>query len=201
MTIVLDTPRAVGYRPPVTYQTTPTPGASRRRPPRTHEPLAKWLQDDPDLLRRVARRVSDALGRESADGEDAAHEAAALALARGWRFASAATLSAWLSTQAAAWLRSRRGLASAARVDVAPAHVGSPPTIEAAVDASRLVAYVDGLVGDRADTLLACVCGDITYCEAGDEMSLSRQRAQQCTAKLAEQVRKHQRAQEASCRR
>ena len=126
---------------------------------------------------------------------------AALALARGWRFASAATLSAWLSTQAAAWLRSRRGLASAARVDVAPAHVGSPPTIEAAVDASRLVAYVDGLVGDRADTLLACVCGDITYREAGDEMSLSRQRAQQCTAKLTEQVRKHQRAQEASCRR
>lgn len=200
MTIALDTPHAVGYRPHVTYRTTP-PGASRRRPPRTHEPLAKWLRDDPDLLRRVARRVSDTLGRESADGEDAAHEAAALALQRGWRFASASTLSAWLSTQAAAWLRSRRGLASVARVDVAPAHVGSPPTIEAAVDASRLVAYVDGLVGDRADTLLACIRRDITYSEAGAELSLTRQRAQQCAAKLTEQVRKHQRAQEASCRR
>jgi DNA-directed RNA polymerase specialized sigma24 family protein len=193
MTITLDTVGAIGYRSPVTYQTTTT----RSEP----LPLPAWLRQDPDLLRRVAHRVSDALGHESADGEDAAHEAAALALTENRHFASASTLTAWLSTQAAAWLKSHRGLASAARVDVAPAHVGSPATIEAAIDASRLVAYVDGLVDDRADTLLACICGDITFSVAGAEMSLTRQRAQQCAAKLAEQVRRHQRAQEASCRR
>lgn len=191
MTITLDTVSAIGYRSLVPHPTTTA----------RSEPLAAWLREDPNLLHRIAHRVSDVVGRESADGEDATHEAVVLALSENRHFTSASVLSAWLSTQAATWLRSRRGLASAARVDVTPAHVGSPATIEAAIDAPRIVAYVDNLVGDRADTLLACVCGDITFSVAGAEMSLTRQRAQQCTAKLAEQVRRHQRAQEASCRR
>lgn len=179
----------------------------------THS-LAELLQSDPDLLARAAYNVTTTDGRRSADGEDevqqlalelcvAVHDDVSIEIGDdvdSYAFASADEAQHWLTVRATTRVHSRRGLVSGARADDVATHVGSPGATEARIDFEPVLAFAETRTGRRADTLLACIRRDITYREAALELGLTRQRAQQCAAKLLEQLRKHARVQEAACR-
>lgn len=205
MTILLDAPGTSGYGSHVPDLT------SELHPDDLHpheKTLAAWLREDPDLLRRAAYAVTDAAGRRSADGEDEVQDVLMQMhagdgdefgpLDDAW-FASAAEAQHWLTATASLRVRTRRGLVSVADVADVVTRVGSPDALEAGVDARPLVSYAGKRAGPRANTLLACIRQDITFREAGLELDLTRQRAQQCASTLLAQLRKHQRAQEAMC--
>ena len=208
--MMLDTPGPIGYRllvtcPDITDSIDHGPD-DRDLPSSDQHPLAVWPREDPDLLVRAAYAVRTVDGCRSADGEDAVQDLA-LELFTSGRvagdapgFISPDAAQRWLTSAASERVRSIRGLASSARVDETATRF-SPAAMEAVIDARELVAQADRLTGDRASTLLACIRRDITYAEAGAEMSLTRQRAQQCAVKLTAQLRRHQRVQEAKCRR
>lgn len=163
-----------------------------------YRPLVHWLALDPDILRRAAYRATDAYGVRSADADDEVQEAAIQAYEDASAFTSAEDARAWLTSEATATLATRRGLASRVGPDEITAREG-PDAMEAVVDARPAVAYASRKAGDRTDTLLACIRREITYREAGLDLDLSRQRAQQCASTLLAQLQKHQRAQDARC--
>lgn len=205
--MMLDTPDPIVYRLSVTCPDIIDHGPDDRdllSP--DHHPLEVWLRQDPALLARAAYGVRTVDGCRSADGEDAVQDLA-LELFASSRvngdapgFTSPDAAQRWLTCAASERVRSVRGLASAARVDETATR-WSPAAMEATIDARAVVVQAGRFSGDRASTLLACIRQDITFSEAGAELSLTRQRAQQCTVKLTAQLRKHQRAQEAACRR
>ncbi len=176
--------------------------------------LVEWLRSDPDLLTRAAYNVTTTDGLRSADGEDevqqlafelcvAAHDDVSTEIGDdvdSYAFASAGEAQHWLTVRATTRVRSRRGLVSQARPEEIVGHVRSAGAIEARIDLKPVLAFAETRTGRRADTLLACIRRDITYREAALELGLTRQRAQQCAAKLLEQLRKHARVQEAACR-
>lgn len=161
-------------------------------------PLVHWLVLDPDILRRAAYRATNAYGVRSADADDEVQEAAIRAYEDASAFTSAEDARAWLTSEAIIMLATRRGLTSRVDSDEIAAREGSD-AMEAVVDARPIVAYASRKAGGRADTLLACIRREITYREAGLDLDLSRQRAQQCASTLLAQLQKHQRAQDARC--
>ena len=170
------------------------------RPHVEYMPLVHWLTLDPDILRRAAYRATDVYGIRSADADDAVQEAAIRVYQDVAVFASAEDARSWLTSEAIITLATRRGRGLASRVnpDEIAAREGSD-AMEAVVDARPIVAYASRKAGGRTNTLLACIRREITYREAGLDLDLSRQRAQQCASMLLAQLQKHQRAQDMRC--
>ena len=208
--ILLDTPASLSYCPPMPLH----PDISELLPDRAARSLTEWLRSDLELLARAAYNVTTTDGLRSADGEDevqqlalelcvAAYDDASTEIGDdvdNYAFASADEAQHWLTVRATTRVRSRRGLVSQARPEEIVGHVRSAGAIEARIDFEPVFAFAETRTGRRADTLLACIRRDITYREAALELGLTRQRAQQCTAKLLEQLRKRARVQEAACR-